>query len=61
MAFDNIAYKNEFNREKYDRISLIVPKGAKDDIKRAALACGVSVNQFITDALRIAYNLNVGQ
>ena len=30
--FDPVKYKNDFNKETYDRISLLVPKGRKEVI-----------------------------
>lgn len=49
--FDQIKYNNEYNRLNYDRISLMAPKGRKDEIKAAAKAAGVSVNEFILTAV----------
>lgn len=49
--FDQIEYQNEYNREKYDRISLMVPKGKRDIIKARAKANGQSVNEFINIAI----------
>ena len=49
--FDQIEYQNEYNKEKYDRISLMVPKGKKDIIKAHAKAKGQSVNEFINLAI----------
>ena len=45
--FNQIEYQNEYNKEKYDRISLMVPKGRKEIIKAYAKAKGQSVNEFI--------------
>ena len=41
-----IEYNNQYNKEKYDRFSLMLPKKKKDQIK-AALRDGESVNGFI--------------
>ena len=41
-----IEYNNQYNRDKYDRFSLMLPKGKKDIIK-ASLRDGESVNSFI--------------
>lgn len=49
--FDAVKYKNEFNKQKYDRINLMTPKGKKDLIKAAADASGVSVNELINTAI----------
>lgn len=49
--FNQIAYQNEYIKEKYDRINLTVPKGRKEDIKKAAAAAGQSVNEFINSLI----------
>ena len=43
--------KNKYNAENYERISLSVPKGKKDEYKAAAEARGKSLNQFIIDCI----------
>ena len=49
--FDQIKYQNEYNTQKYDRITIMTPKGKKDKIKAAAKAAGISVNEFINQAI----------
>ncbi len=51
-VFNQISYQNSYNKEKYDRISLMLPKGEKDRIKTAAAAAGESVNEYINKAIR---------
>lgn len=55
MAFKDkekaIKYNNEFNKNAYDRINLIVPKGEKEIIKAHADKTGESVNGFINRAI----------
>ena len=46
---DAYKYNNDFNREKYDRISLMVKSGKKEIIK--AKANNESVNAFINRAI----------
>lgn len=46
-GFNQIAYQNAYIREKYDRISLTVPKGRRDEIKQRAASVGKSVNEYI--------------
>ena len=46
-----IKYNNEFNKEKYDRFSLMLPKGKKEIIKDKATENGESVNAFINRAI----------
>ena len=50
-AKDAYKYNNDFNREKYDRISLMVKSGKKDIIKEKAAANNESVNAFINRAI----------
>lgn len=45
--FDQVKYQNEYNRQKYDRITIMVPKGKKEEITQAAKAHGLSRNEFI--------------
>ena len=52
--FDATAYKNQFNAQKYDRISLMVAKGDKERIADHAAKKKESVNAFINRAIREA-------
>ena len=56
MAFSDkskdTAYKNDFARAAYDRISVIVPKGEREQIKSAADAAGESLSAYIVSAIR---------
>lgn len=40
-------YKNQFQREKYDRIAVQVKKGKRDVIKAYADDKGMTVNEYI--------------
>lgn len=42
---------NRFDAKNYDRISVIIPKGAKDLLKEKAAAEGLSVNRYILEAV----------
>ena len=44
-------YKNTWNKENLDRVSLYVPKGKKEAIKAHAAARGESLNGFIARAI----------
>lgn len=55
-AFNQIAYQNEFNRKKYDRINLTMQKGKKERVRVAAAAAGQSVNEYINAAIEKALN-----
>ncbi len=50
-VFNQIAYQNDYNRQKYDRINLTMPKGKKERVRIAAAAAGQSVNEFINAAI----------
>lgn len=46
------AYKNQYASEKYDRIGIMVPKGGKEIIKKAAEQNGTrSINGYVTSAV----------
>lgn len=55
MAFADkdkaIKYVNDYKRDNYDRINLLVPKGEKDEIKARADRNGESVNAYINRLL----------
>ena len=45
-------YKNDFQKEKYDRIIVNVPKGQRDVIKDKATQLGYkSLNSFVVEAI----------
>ena len=44
--------QNEYNAAKYDKIGLMLPKGSKEKIKRAAEEKHLSVNAFITELIK---------
>lgn len=45
-------YKNNFDRENYDRISVNVAKGQREKIKAHAESRNESINAFIARAIR---------
>ena len=50
--FDQIKYQNEYNKQKYDRITIMAPKGTKEKLQAATRAFGMkSVNEFILSAI----------
>lgn len=61
MAFDSNAYKQEFNRQNYERVPFDVPKGKRDEIKALAKQEGLSVNDLLKSALLIAYGLDLSK
>lgn len=50
-------YKNGYERDKYDRIILLVKKGRKEELKRIAANNGKSLNAFIIGAVNEKINL----
>lgn len=51
-TFDATEYKNNFQKEKYDRIIVNVPKGQKKIISDFAVEKGFSsLNAFVVDAI----------
>lgn len=52
LTMNRTEYKNNFDREHYERINLVVPKGMKDIIKALASSKGMSVNAYIQDLVR---------
>lgn len=50
--FNPTKYKNDFQKEKYDRLIVNVPKGEGDIIKEEAKLLGYrSYNAFVVDAI----------
>lgn len=50
--FNQVKYQNDFNKQKYDRVSLMLKKGEKEKIKtHAEKYDGGSVNAFIQRAI----------
>lgn len=45
---------DRYKNKAYDRFNLLLPKGSKDIIRSAATVRGVSVNNYIRDAIRDA-------
>lgn len=46
-----IKYQTEYDRNHYDRIVIVVPKGKRDRIKRRANELGKSVNGYIGELI----------
>ena len=51
MAYDKIAYNQQYNKDNYDKLQTYVPKGRKAAIKASAAQRGMSVSQLIIQAL----------
>ena len=50
----NTKYKNDWSKEKLDRVSLTVPKGFKAKMQAHAAQNGESLNAFINRAIIVA-------
>lgn len=61
MAFDSNAYKTDFQRQNYDRIVALIPKGKGKEIKAFAQAHGKSVSQIIVEALEEYYGIDLSK
>ena len=48
--------KNRYNEKVYDRISLVVPKGKKEELQAYAARQGESLNAFINRAITETIN-----
>lgn len=48
----NTQYKNEFNRQNYDQIVLMIPKGKKEIWKEEAKKQNMSLNAFVQEAVK---------
>lgn len=60
MSFDQYQYINDYKRDKYDRISLLVPKGGKATLQKVVAERGEkSVNALIIRALELAYGIQL--
>ena len=61
MAFDKNKYDNEYKRQAYDRITILVPKGKSKDVKALAASHGKSVSGLIVDMLETQYKLDLSK
>jgi predicted HicB family RNase H-like nuclease len=43
--------KEKYEAKAYDRLSVVIMKGKKEEIRQAAAAAGVSVNAWISQAI----------
>jgi len=55
--FNEVKYKNDFAKEHYDRISLMLPKGMRESLKQISERRGFkSVNALIVAAIESYIN-----
>ena len=51
QKFNQVAYNNAFNAKKYDRVTVMLPKGKQPLVKGHAARRGESTNAFINRAI----------
>ena len=51
MAKASTAAKNRYNKKAYDRLSVVVPKGRREDVMKHAESKGKSVNSLLNELL----------
>ncbi len=51
-------YKNQFLKEKYDSLRIVVPKGRKTDVEQYAKKQGLSVNSLVNNLLMNALRMS---
>lgn len=55
MAFKErekeLSYIAQYQKENYDRITVMSPKGTKEKVKAAATLKGMSVSEFVLDCI----------
>lgn len=49
--FNQIQYQNEYNKKNYDRMSILLPKGKKEQVKQRAKSKNQSVNSYINELI----------
>ncbi len=52
INFDQIAYQNQYNKENYDRVTVMLPKGQKEQLRNHAKEKGLSLNAFISELIK---------
>lgn len=48
---NRIKYQTDYDREHYDRIVIVVPKGKRERIKKRASELGKSMNGYISELI----------
>lgn len=47
--FDKIKYKNEYNKNNYDSLRIVIPKGKKSKLQNYCKSQGISLNKLINN------------
>ena len=50
--------KAKYNAKAYDQLTIVIPKGRKENVKAAAESQGKSVNELVNDLLRFTCNMS---
>ncbi len=50
--FNKVKYNNDFNKNNYDRLNIVVPKGQKQVIQDFAKSKGKSLNAFVYELVQ---------
>lgn len=58
-TFDRISYQNEYNKKKYDRVTIMLPNGEHAKLKEVAKSEDMSVNKYIITAIEYYKNRKV--
>lgn len=59
-GFNQIKYNNEFNKNNYDRIPIMIPKGMKEVLQKYAKENGYkSVNNMVIIAIENLTNVKI--
>lgn len=61
MAFDKVRYDNDFKRQNYDRVTILIPKGKSKVLKDYAKTQGKSVSQVTVEALETVCKLDLSK
>lgn len=61
MAFNQFQHTNEYNKQNYDKLTIIVPKNKGDAIKEYAKEHGKSMSKVVIEALEAHCNLDLSK
>ena len=50
---------DKYNRQNYTQVKMSLPKGSNEVLKRAAAAQGVSMTQYICNAIKQTYDIDL--
>lgn len=57
--FNKIQYNHNYTKQNYDYIQIIVPKGAKELLKKFAKDFNISVSRLFVDAFEEKFDINL--